>query len=573
MTRTPLRRALPLLAAVCALGTAALSGTAGAAAVTATGTAVPSYTIYTTTDKIDPSALGHDSGEPSIGVNWKTGKVMYQAVQQTVQVTFDKSVPAKATYKDVTNPLIGANTLDPMLFTDSVTGRTFVSQLTPPCSVAVFTDTDGESAIGLNGDTVSGYTPSQGCAPGANFDHQTFSAGPAPASLPVPAYGPNRVVYYCSQVVVEATCGRSLDGGLTFPPGQSAPLYVKDGTGVVLGCTGLHGHLRVAPDGTAYTPNFSCEVGDGPNRAALIVADPSPVLSWNIRPLPAGTTTPNFDSDPAVGIDAANTAYMAWESATSNLMVAVTKDRAVHYTDITDLGKPFGLQNATMPKVIGGSAGRAAVAFLGTPTEAPKAKDGKPENQLLSFGGAWHLYVATTFDSGKSWTTVDATPTDPVQRGCIWWGNVNSAMIPAGDKSCTNSARNLLDFIDVQVDKQGRVIVGYADGCVTTCVKDVTSRMHEDNFALARQTCGRGLFAAFDTDPTGPLLACRKATVAKPVAGVVKSPTGGAGTGTVTSRPQPQSLATTGGNGPVALVSLFLLAAGGGAFLVRRRAH
>lgn len=440
-----------------------------------------------------------------------------------------------------------------------------MSQLTPPCSVAVYTDTDGESAVGLAGDTVSGYRPSMGCAAGANFDHQTFSAGPAPAGLPTTYGSPARVVYYCSQVVLEATCGRSLDGGMTFP--QSAPLYVTDGTGIVQGCTGLHGHLRVAPDGTAYTPNFNCDVVDGGPRAALVVADPSPVLSWNIRPLPAGTTTADFDSDPGVGVDGAGTAYLAWETATSEVMVAVTKDRAVHYTDITDLGKPFGIKNATMPKVVGGSAGRAAVAFLGSPTEAPLAKDGKPENQLKSFKGVWHLYVATTYDSGKTWTTVDATPKDPVQRGCIWWGDVDADRIPAGDATCTSSPdRNLLDFLDITVDKQGRVLVGYADGCVASCITDPTSRMREDNLAIARQTCGRGLFAAFDK-AGGPLKACTKVAVAKPVSGGVRSGGPTAGGGTVTSRPTP-SLPSTGGTPAVALAAVALL---GSAVLVRRR--
>ena len=566
----PLNRPLAVLAAgALVLSALGLSSTAGAAATTAKGTTIPTYVNYAPTDKADPLAIGHDAGEPSIGVNWKTGKVMYQAVLQTVQVTFDDStMPAKATYKDVSNPLTGANTLDPILFTDSVTGRTFVSQLTPPCSVAVYTDTDGE---GVAGDPLTGYRPSMGCAAGANFDHQTFSAGPAPASVPVPAYGPNRMVYYCSQVVAEATCGRSLDGGLTFT--QSAPLYVMDGNGVVQGCTGLHGHLRVAPDGTAYTPNFNCDATDGPPRAGLIVAEPSPVLLWSIRTLPFGTTTADFDSDPGVGIDGANTAYLAWETATSEVMVAVTKDRALHYTDITDLGKPFGIKNATMPKVVGGSAGRAAVVFLGTPTEAPKAKDGKPENQLHSFMGEWHLYIATTYDSGKSWVTVDATPNDPVQRGCIWWGNVASARIPAGDKSCTsNPDRNLLDFLDVQVDKYGRVLAGYADGCIQACIKDKTSRMREDNMTIARQTCGRGLFAQYDNDPKGPLLACKKAAPAKPVSGVVKSPGGAAtGGGTVTARPTPPSLAATGSGALVPSAALLLLAVGGGAVLLRRR--
>jgi hypothetical protein len=566
------RRPLALTAALLGLAGLGLAATAGAS-VTAPrpGGAVPSYTNYTslTTSETDPSSAtkdGHDAGEPSIGVNHKTGKVMYQAVLETLQVTFDdKTVPAKATWKDVTNPVEGVETLDPILFTDSVTGRTFVSQLAPPCSISSFTDTDGENRVpGVPG---SGYTQSTGCGLGANFDHQAFSAGPAPADLPVPAYGPNRVVYYCSQVVVEATCARSVDGGITFP--QSGVAYTFDLTDPN-GCTGLHGHLKVAPDGTAYLPNFECYNPDGPPKAALVVADPGAVLDFEVRRLPRQTTTADFDSDPAVGIDAAGTAYMIWEDATSNAMVAVTKDRGKTYTDIQDVGAPFGIQNATFPVAVGGSAGRAAVAFLGTPTEAPLAKDGKPENNLRSFDpdrgdpkGGWHLYVATTYDSGKSWVTVDATPTDPVQRGCIWWGDVSSGRIPAGDATCkSNPDRNLLDFMDMTVDKTGRVLVGYPDGCVAACIKDAASRGRDDNATIARQTCGRGLFAEYDDKPDGPLRACAQSAVQpQPVAGGV----GNSGNEVtpappVAAGPVPQ-LAATGASGTLPLAALLLLAA------------
>jgi hypothetical protein len=572
------------LAAVTAIG---LASTAGATvSAPKSGGAVPSYTNYPTTtlsgeDPRAADALGHDAGEPSIGVNHKTGKVMYQAVLQTIQATFDdKSVPAKVTFKDVTNPVEGVDTLDPILFTDSVTGRTFVSQLAPPCSISSFTDTDGEPTVaGVPG---SGYTTSTGCGVGANFDHQTFSAGPAPAGLPT-AYGPNRTVYYCSQVVVEATCARSLDGGITF--GQSAVAYTFDLTDPN-GCTGLHGHLKVGPDGTAYLPNFECYNPDGPPKAALVVADPGPVLDFEVRRLPRQTTTADFDSDPAVGIDAAGTAYMAWEDATSNLHVAVTKDRGKTYTDIQDVGLPFGIKNATMPAAVGGSAGRAAVAFLGTPTEAPLAKDGKPENNLRSFDpdrgdpkGGWHLYVATTYDYGKNWVTVDATPSDPVQRGCIWWGNVDSDRIPTGDQTCTSSPdRNLLDFMDMTVDKTGRVLVGYADGCVGRCIKDAAFHSFktadgdedkDDNAAIARQTCGRGLFAAYDANPAGPLLACARTAVPPAVVPVAGSVGNGGQDVTPAAAPQPE-LAATGASEVLPGAALLLLLAAGSTLVARR---
>jgi hypothetical protein len=138
--------------------------------------------------------------------------------------------------------------------------------------------------------------------------------------------------------------------------------------------------------------------------------------------------------------------------------------------------------------VVAGDANRAAYAFLGSTTAG--------DYQAASFTGEWHLYVAYTYDGGASWTTVDATPTDPVQRGCIW--------LQGGSNVC----RNLLDFMDATVDKQGRVLVGYADGCTAACVNDRSVNTHTTIGTIARQSGGLGLFAAYDppTVPEAPLV-------------------------------------------------------------------
>ena len=108
------------------------------------------------------------------------------------------------------------------------------------------------------------------------------------------------------------------------------------------------------------------------------------------------------------------------------------------------------------------------------------------DNQSSDYAGIWYLYVATTFDGGKSWDTTVATPGDPVQRGCIWNGG--------GDNPC----RNLLDFNDITLDKVGRVLVGYADGCTGACVADPAQNNRDALATIARQRSGKGLFRAFD---------------------------------------------------------------------------
>jgi len=79
------------------------------------------------------------------------------------------------------------------------------------------------------------------------------------------------------------------------------------------------------------------------------------------------------------------------------------------------------------------------------------------------FTGTWYGFVSTTYDGGKTWTTVNATPNDPVQRGPI---------CTKGTLGCSGNTRNLLDFNDLTIDGKGRVLAAYADGCTSAvCIQ------------------------------------------------------------------------------------------------------
>src|SRR5882724_4903273 len=85
----------------------------------------PTYANYQS-----PPGLGDGSGEPSIGANFNSGHIMTQAVFDTLQVAFNTSTsPATASWLLKDGPNTSITTLDPILFTDSHTGRTIVSQL------------------------------------------------------------------------------------------------------------------------------------------------------------------------------------------------------------------------------------------------------------------------------------------------------------------------------------------------------------------------------------------------------------------------------------------------------------
>jgi hypothetical protein len=222
-----------------------------------------------------------------------------------------------------------------------------------------------------------------------------------------------------------------------------------------------------------------------------------------------------------VGSD--GTVYYGYSDGTGEPRIAVSRDRGAHWTPSVDVGIPAGIHNSEFAEVIAGDGDRAAFAFLGTPTRGSDQPDGfgKSADGKSYTGATWHLYVATTYDRGAHWTLVDGTPKDPVQRGCIWNGG--------GSNPC----RNLLDFNDITIDREGRVLVAYTDGCAGRCLTDPTYLSGNfpggiRNPAVIREDCGRGLYAAYDAMTT-----C-SAAVTKPVE--------------VTPSPKRPGLATTGGN-------------------------
>src|ERR1700724_3687868 len=196
---------------------------------------IPSYQNFT-----PPSGIAGSAGEPSIGADWKTGKILFQALLETDRIPINPANPSTAIWEQAT-PTTSVASLDPILFTDSVTGRTFVSELAGVCSLSSFTDNDGAS-----------YTPSVGCGVPAGIDHQTIGGG-------------------------------------------------------------LHGHIKVGPDGTAYVPNKNCGTGN-----AAVVSSRDNGLTWTIHIVPGSTSGA---SDPSVAVASDNTVYLGWHGGNGHPMV------------------------------------------------------------------------------------------------------------------------------------------------------------------------------------------------------------------------------------------------------------
>ena len=476
---TPVRRAL----IACALGAALIVPlTVRADIPTTPANAYTAYTVNLTT------------GEPDIGWDPHANAALYGAGTKTERLTWDAA--GTMTQTDVTAPT-AQTSLDAITIVDRRTHRTFNAQLVGACSLMAYSDDAGAS-----------WTPSQGCGPDALLDHESVGGGPYHAPLDAvtnPIY-PD-AVYYCAQNGFNAFCARSDDGGLTFLPGSPITNTPgNNGTDPTGGsCSGLHGHVRVSADGTVYVPVKGCGGTASVNNLTneeYIGGHPALSTSedngttYTVRMVPDGNNSD--ESDPSVDTTPDNTVYFGWEDGvnppesaltdsrdgdTSSARIAVSHDHGLTWGTPVDLSTPLGLHNVQFPEVIAGDNGRAAMAFLGTKAIG--------DDQTNAFRGSWDLYVSTTYDGGKTWTTVDATPTDPVQRGCVDMQGI----APGSPRMDVCSQRNMLDFNDITVDSDGRVLVAYTDGCVKECVTDASkpSTAHQD--MVLRQTAGEGLYA------------------------------------------------------------------------------
>ena len=490
-----------------------LVGTAGLVSLTMSGPTAAAKPVVANPNTYTAYATTTTTGEPSIGFDTARNAAIYGAGTAEKRLVWDDStVPATMTVTDV-RPSTSATSLDAVTFTDQGTNRTFVSQLAAACSLYSFSDNAGAT-----------WTPGQGCGVGTVLDHQSVGGGPFRAGIPTPAVTAYRdAVYYCAQDGYNGGCAVSADGGLTFGAGVPAynspandrndpdPKIAAEGGA----CSALHGQLGVGPDGTVYLPLKGC--GGQPTAENLTNTEfwgghPSVSVSqdngtsYTVHRVDAGNNSDESDAAVAVGRGdkfPGGRVYLGWEDGTnpsattygteSAAKIAVSTDDGRTFSTPADVSTPLGIHNVQFPQVIAGDDDRAAFAWLGTTATG--------DDQHNGFVGAdgnpsvWHLYISTTYNGGATWATVDTTPTDPVQRGCVDLQGTSNKTV-TDDNIC--SQRNLLDFNDITVDKQGRALAAFADGCTGACVTDPTIRSTGAAGTVLRQTTGKGLYAAYD---------------------------------------------------------------------------
>lgn len=398
------------------------------------------------------SDTGRAGAEPSLGVDAQ-GRIFFQAMLRIL-----RSDDEAQTWRDVTPATAAPESFDPMLWVDRATGRVVTNQLTMACSWSAWSDDAGGSWTGVN--PVYCSTP-----PSPTYDHQKIHTGRVPPLMSHAALGVAPRTYPSATFFAwndgsQSHVSMSLDGGVTFP------FSTTSATGTCSG--GLHGRLRSMPDGTLVLPKRDC---NGP-----VVSVSKSFYYWRQVKVGASVGTTEHTKNPEIAIDAAGVAYLTWVGADERLYVSVSRDVWNGSWSAPIRASPPDVLSTTMPSIVAGAEGKVALLYYGTDDGAAP-----PDHALDTT--RWHAYVTYALDAlAPDPTFVTAqltTDADPIQVGAI---STNSHHAPAG-------SRNLLDFTDLWLTPDGRVVAAYADGCTSylacNAVANATPSLSRDNNGVA----------------------------------------------------------------------------------------
>ena len=443
------RTAAAIVAVLCMLGSAALAQPHRSSRPVIP---VPQFATYPVPSTF---ADANFAGEPSVGVNWRTGAVLYQAGFATYKLS-------QGTWSDVSSAYTAFN-IDPILATDSSSGVTLAGGDDGSCSVLAVTRDDGQS-----------WSPALPCS--ATPDHPTVGIGPAVGSS---GQDNKRMTYFCQQYPWLNECSVSSDDGATWLP--AVPV-----TG---GCIGPSGHVKVSRDGTAYLPIRACN-DDGStvsfgNAHVGGAMSPDNGRTWTSYRIP-DAQWPVHGFDPSVATTPDNTVYESWPRYGDYLpMVSWSHDHGHTWSRSVQIsnGSGFPIYASTFEAAVAGDDGHVAVAYLGA--DRPGVGTTTPFD--TGYVGAWYLYVSYTYDAGAHWNTARVQDA-PVQLGPI---------CDSGTRCL--SGRNLLDFMDASVTADGRVVIGYANGCDGGCPADPAQVAKSVNAwgVVAVQSSGLSLFGRY----------------------------------------------------------------------------
>ena len=391
------------------------------------------------------SDVGEDGAEPSIGIT-SSGCIFFIAFEKVM-----RSCDHGQSWEDVTGPLCAFQTNDPYGWVDTETDRIFNVQMQGlETSWICWSDDDGDTWVGNPHD--SGTTPIN--------DHIKLASGPWTNS----GYGIGgqfsqafyeQAVYYCYNKLAGIFCFTSFDGGATFEAGgQIFGLATTNG--------GLHGAITSAPDGTVYvTPRV---------ETPTVIVSKDNGLSWFDRTMGEDEGTPYPRKNSEVATDTQSNAYHIWTGADEGVYMSRSIDSGESWEQTSIRISPIEVISTAFPQIDAGDPGRIAITYLGSENASELNQsdiDGQPWDGNAHYANSnvsYYLYVTYSINAlepNPVFHTVRASA-DPVQIGSI--------CLNSGDcRDIGGSNRNLLDFNDLHIDREGRVYIAFADGCTGSC--------------------------------------------------------------------------------------------------------
>lgn len=392
------------------------------------------------------SRMGVQSGEPTIGIS-NSGAIFSSAIQSNTRVNVMRSTDRGKSWEVVSPNIAGRNTqllsLDPYTYVDTRLGdkdssRIFTIDLTVACSIMSFSDDEGESWI----------TNPLACGRPVN-DHQTLFMGPPAVSTTV---GYPNVVYYCWNDVASSSCGKSVNGGLTFAP-TGSPAF--PGAGSQGFCGGLHGHGYVDDAGLVYLPREYC--GD-----PYVAISRDEGATWDLAQVSDKVSALNGESDPSVAVDKAGNIFYLWIGDGRMPYLAVSKDGGESWSKPMNVAPP-GLREANLPAISVKGKGKVAITYMGSKNSPnnPNERCGNGSEPCPGGGD----YADTSWD-GVMTISDNALSKDPT----FYTSTVNHPRDPIYRGQCGPGRCGVVyDFIDIEIDRDGIAWAAFVDGCQAIC--------------------------------------------------------------------------------------------------------
>jgi hypothetical protein len=326
---------------------------------------------------------------------------------------------------------------------------------------------------------------------GTSFDHgTTFPAdhvdpvvskcGPVDRQW-IASWKGTKTVFLAYHIPAVGECiNRSDDGGKTgswsIPSGPQISFVTQSGALVADNTGGIHNR-------TLYVAYFG---GAGPLSAGFTVATSTDgAKTFTKHLIPGANPDGNFTK---IFLDRKGNIYATWVQDNQTMLAVSRADAGKNKTaPATEWSRPVQVSGnpvniSIFSDVVAGDPGRIAVSYYGTTAEAPSPDDVKPGK------GGWYPYVAVSTNA-MCQVGVGAKCKAPTfhQTRIAHRINQDDNICTAGTAcAATGGNRNLLDYFDISLDKQGHL------GFVWTDTNNATKM---GTIKVARQASGPSLYA------------------------------------------------------------------------------